>query len=117
MSTRRLALGAAAGLLLLAAGAAGQLVPLSQCGSAIPCSIPTGLRPADAAALAPNGRAAGGNTLVSVSAQIDEGLKPRVVTRGVADDASELAARIFVKRNPGIVRRTPTPTPHVSKTP
>jgi hypothetical protein len=88
-----------------------QLVPLSQCGSAMPCSLPTGLRPADAAALSPYGRVGPGNGAIAVSAGIEEGLKPRVVTRAVAEDPTERAARLFVKRNPSLSVRTPTPTP------
>lgn len=91
-----------------------QLVPLSQCGSAIPCSIPVGLRPADTAALSPYGRVGNGNTLMTISAGVDEALKPRVVTRGVAEDPSERAARLFMKRNPGLLR-APTPTPPPGK--
>jgi hypothetical protein len=101
-----------AALGLAASDAFAQLVPLSQCGAAIPCSIPTGLRPADAAALSPYGRVGNGNTLMTVSAQVDEAIRPRLITRGVAEDASERAARLFVKRNPGLLRApTPTPTP------
>jgi hypothetical protein len=92
----------------LASAAQAQLVPLSQCGAAIPCSIPVGLRPADAAALSPYARAGQGNTLISVEAVVEDGLKPRVVTRAAAEDPSERAARLFVKR---FSLRTPTPTP------
>ena len=97
--------------LAFASGARAQLVPLSQCGAAIPCSIPSGLRPADAAALSPYGRVGPGNSAISVSAGIEEGLKPRVVTRAIAEDPSERAARLFVKHNPSLAARTPTPTP------
>jgi hypothetical protein len=88
-----------------------QLVPLSQCGAAIPCSIPVGLRPADAAAVSPYARAGQGNTLISVEAAIEDGLKPKVITRAVAEDPSERAARLFVKRNPTLIMPTRTPTP------
>jgi hypothetical protein len=97
--------------LAFASGARSQLVPLSQCGAAIPCSIPSGLRPADAAALSPYGRVGPGNSAIAVSAGIEEGLKPRVVTRAIAEDPSERAARLFVKRNPHLSAHTPTPTP------
>lgn len=97
--------------LALASGARAQLVPLSQCGSAIPCSIPSGLRPADAAALSPYGRVGPGNSAIAVSAGIEQGLKPKVVTRAVAEDPTERAARLFVKRNPHLTTRTPTPRP------
>ena len=105
--------------LAFASGARGQLVPLSQCGAAIPCSIPSGLRPADAAALSPYGRVGPGNAAISVSAGIEEGLKPKVVTRAIAEDSSERAARLFVKRNPSLSTRTPTarPTPPRAQNP
>lgn len=94
-----------------ASAARAQLVPLSQCGAAIPCSIPVGLRPADAAALSPYARAGQGNALIAVEAAVEEGLKPKVVTRAVAEDPSERAARLFVKRNPSLSLPTRTPTP------
>ncbi len=95
------------------ADAGAQLVPLSQCGSALPCSIPTGLRPADAAALSPYGRVGNGNALLGVEVAGPEGFKPEVVTRGVAEDPSDRAARIFLKRNPGFAmpRTAQTPSP------
>jgi hypothetical protein len=109
---KRLTLLAALVLSAVVRDSAAQLVPLSQCGSAIPCSIPTGLRPADAAALSPYGRVGNGNTLMTVSAGVDEALRPGVITRGPAEDASERAARLFMKRNPGLLRAPrPTPTP------
>jgi hypothetical protein len=115
---RRLVLLAALGWAGLASSGAAQLVPLSQCGAAIPCSIPVGLRPADAAAVSPYGRVGNGNTLMTVSAGVDESFSPRVVTRGVAEDPSERAARLFVKRNPALLHApTPTPTPGRSTAP
>ncbi len=101
------------------ADAGAQLVPLSQCGSALPCSIPTGLRPADAAALSPYGRVGNGNTLVGVEVAGPEGFKPEVMTRGPAEDPSDRAARIFLKRNPGFAmpRTAPAPSPGVSMAP
>ena len=103
----------ALGLAAVAADAPAQtqLVPLSQCGAAIPCSIPVGLRPADAAAASPYGRVGAGNTLVSMAAAVDESLKPRVVTRAVAEDPSERAARLFLRKNPSWGLRTPAPAP------
>jgi hypothetical protein len=100
---RRTALLAAfvGALMLAAAEAHAQLVPLSDCGSAIPCNIPKGLRPADAAALSPYSRVGNGNALVGVQLVPAEGFKPEVVTRSIAEDPSERAARIFFKRNPG----------------
>jgi hypothetical protein len=106
----RLALAALVGALGVA-DAGAQLVPLSQCGSALPCSIPTGLRPADAAALSPYGRVGNGNALVGVEVAGPEGFKPEVVTRGVAEDPSDRAARIFLKRNPGFAMPRTAQTP------
>jgi hypothetical protein len=106
--------------LLGAAGEANaQLVPLSECGSAIPCNIPKGLRPADAAALSPYGRVGNGNALVGVQINPAEGFKPEVVTRSIAEDPSERAARIFFKRNPGFAmpRTAPEKDKSSSKTP
>src|SRR4051812_43932182 len=40
----------------VAAGASAQLVPVTQRNAAIPCSIPYGLRPADAAAWTPGAK-------------------------------------------------------------
>lgn len=111
---RRIPLAVLAALVgvLLAAKAGAQIVPLSQCGSAIPCSIPTGLRPADAAALSPYGRVGNGNGLMTFSAGIDDAIRPRLITRGPAEDPSDRAARLFMKRNPGLMRTAaPTPTP------
>jgi hypothetical protein len=51
------------------------------------------------------------NSAIAVSAGIEEGLRPKLVTRAVAEDPSERAARLFVKHNPALAARTPTPTP------
>jgi hypothetical protein len=75
-------------------------VPLTRCNAAIPCSIPFGLRPADAVTLSPYARTGAGNAAFSVSAGVEEGLKPRVDTPPVSEDPSDRAARLFVKRNP-----------------
>ena len=104
----RARLAALAGL-LAASTARAQLVPLSRCAAAIPCSIPFGLRPADAAALSPYSRAGGGNAGISVATGVEEGFKPRLVTRAIAEDPSERAARLFVRHNP--LSPSPTPTP------
>jgi hypothetical protein len=103
---------ASSGLLMLAAAdARAQLVPISECGAAIPCNIPKGLRPADAAALAPNGRPSGPSTAVGVKMIPAEGFKPEPVTRAIAEDPSERAARIFYRRNPGFAMPRTAPTP------
>jgi|GEM_PF-3011214 hypothetical protein len=106
-------------LMLVATEVHAQLVPLSECGSAIPCNIPKGLRPADAAALSPYSRVGNGNALVGVQLVPAEGFKPEVVTRSIAEDPSERAARIFFKRNPGFAmpRTAPTPSEPASTAP
>ena len=105
---RRLSFAAAV-FLLSATSARAQLVPLSRCNAALPCAIPFGLRPADAVAFSPDARAGQGNTAISVSAAIEEGLKPHVDVPHVSEDPAERAARLFVKRNPP-PKPTATPT-------
>jgi hypothetical protein len=102
----------------LAAAALAQLVPITRCNAAIPCNIPFGLRPADAATWTPDARQ-GQGAGISVSAGIEEGLKPRVDTRPVPEDASERAARIFLRKNPPPTTptRTGTPAPAPTATP
>src|SRR3954471_6127917 len=97
-------------LAALAASASAQLVPVTQCNAAIPCSIPMGLRPADAAAWTPGANVGHGNAVMSVSAGIEEGLKPKIDVPHVSEDPAEMAARLFVKRNP-LPTPKPTPTP------
>lgn len=99
----------AALLLASAAPVFAQIVPLSRCQAAIPCSIPFGLRPADATTFSPYART--GNAGVSVSAGVEEGLKPKLDRAPISEDPSERAARIFVMRNPYAAGPTKTPTP------
>ena len=99
----------AALLLACAPVAFSQIVPLSRCQAAIPCSIPFGLRPASATAFSPYTRT--GNVGVSVSAGVEEGLKPKLDRAPISEDPSERAARIFVMRNPYAAGPTPTRTP------
>ena len=106
----RLALAAAV-LLAVTAEAGAQLVPVTRCNSAIPCSIPFGLRPADAAAWTPGAKVGQGNTAVSVSAGVEEGLKPRIDRPPVSEDPVEAAARMYVRRNPAPPTPKPTPRP------
>ncbi len=103
--------GIFAALLLLASSAAAfaQIVPLSRCNAALPCSIPFGLRPADTVAFSPYART--GNSGVSVSAGVEEGLTPKLDRAPISEDPSERAARIFVKRNPRLAGPAPAPTP------
>jgi hypothetical protein len=110
---------------LLAAGARAQLVPIARCNAAIPCNIPIGLRPADAAAWTPDSKQGQGAVPISVSTGIEDGLKPKIDTRAVSEDPSERAARIFLRRNPAPATSpkpkaasapvpTPAPTPRPS---
>ncbi len=98
--------GAAAIVMVLASSGAlrAQLVPLSRCHAAFPCSVPYGLRPADAAANLPD--AGYGNTLVGIG--VDGALKPRMITWPISGDPVDDAARLYVKKNP-LKPRTPTP--------
>jgi len=102
----RRASAAAILLISIAAAARAQLVPITRCQAAIPCSIPYGLRPADAAAWTPGARVGQGNTAISIG--VDDRLKPEVQTPHVSEDPTERAARIFMRRNP---LPTPRPTP------
>ena len=103
----------AALLLAFAPALFAQIVPLSRCQAAIPCSIPFGLRPADATAFSPYART--GNVGISVSAGVEEGLKPKLDRIPVSEDPSERAARIFVMRNPYALGPTKTPTPRAPR--
>lgn len=108
MSRRRIAASAVL-LAAVAAGAAAQLVPVTRCNGALPCSIPYGLRPADAAAWTPGAQVGQGNTALSVSTGIEQ-LNPKIDMRPAPQDPSEFAARIYVKKNP-LPKTTPGPTP------
>ena len=104
---------AAIGMLLASSGALrAQLVPLSRCHAAFPCSVPYGLRPADAAANLPD--AGYGNTLIGVG--VDNALKPRIIGSPLSSDPVEDAARLYVKKNP-LKARTPTPRPDAKPLP
>jgi hypothetical protein len=99
---------------LFAAGARAQLVPIARCNAAIPCNIPIGLRPADAAAWTPDSKQGQGAVPISVSTGIEDGLKPKIDTRTVSEDPSERAARIFLRRNPA---PAPSPKPKAASAP
>ncbi len=106
---RRAALVGLAGFVALASGAAAQLVPVSTCHAALPCSIPYGLRPADAVQnLANNANGGPGNTAFSLG--LNGNMNVRLITP-ISEDPSEAAARIFVRKNPLLVKPTPVPTP------
>ena len=106
---RRAALFGLAGFLALAAGADAQLVPVSTCHAALPCSIPYGLRPADAVQnLANNANGGPGNTAMTLG--INSNMQVRLV-KPISEDPTDFAARLFVKKNPHLVKPTPAPTP------
>ncbi len=106
---RRAAFVGLAASVCIAAGAFGQLVPVSTCHAALPCSIPYGLRPADAVQnLANNANGGPGNT--AMIAGLNDRLSVRLV-KPVSEDPTEYAARIFVRKNPRPVKPTPAPTP------
>ncbi|HKD20348.1 MAG TPA: hypothetical protein VKG23_21040 [Thermoanaerobaculia bacterium] len=110
---KRVALLAAVGFAGLSAVARAQLVPLTRCQAAFPCSMPYGLRPADAVMNLPDARL--GNTLVS--AAVDGALKPRLVAPPHdSSDFAEDAARLFVRKNPLAPTSTPTPAPTATPT-
>jgi hypothetical protein len=114
---------AAATLLLGAVWAApmsAQLVPVTRCNAAIPCNIPYGLRPADAAAWTPGANVGQGNTAVSVSTDFTNGLAPKIDRPPVSEDPVEAAARMYVRKYPSpgatppakpAAKAVPTPTP------
>jgi len=110
---RSVVAAAAAVLLVTTASARAQLVPITRCNSAIPCNIPTGLRPADAAAWTPGNNLGQGNTGISVSSGLDNGIHPKVDRPPVSEDPVEAAARMYVRRYPagGTPRPTTVPTP------
>ena len=104
---KRVAQLAAMALVALAGTAAAQLVPLTRCQAAFPCSVPYGLRPADAVVNLTDARL--GNTLVGGA--VDGALKPRLVAPHASSDPAEDAARLYVRKNPLPPTSTPTPAP------
>ncbi len=105
---RRAALAGLAGFLALTASATAQLVPISTCHAALPCSIPYGLRPADSVQNLANANGGPGNTALSLG--LHDNMKIQLI-KPISDDPSEYAARLFVKKNPRLVKPTPAPTP------
>lgn len=110
---------AAAALFLTAATAASsraQIVPITRCNAAIPCNIPYGLRPADAAGWTPGSNVGQGHTGMSLSTNFTDGLVPKVDRPPVSEDPVEAAARMYVRKYPApattkLARPAPTPTP------
>jgi hypothetical protein len=103
---RRAALLAVVGLTAAATTASAQLVPLARCHAAFPCSVPYGLRPADAVTNLPD--AGIGNSLIGIELGAN-GFKPRLAVAPVSEDPAESAARMYVHRNPLAFKKTPTP--------
>jgi len=124
---RRVALAAAAFLATIAstAPALAQIVPITRCNAAIPCNIPYGLRPADAAGWTPGSNVGQGHTGMSLSTDFTDGLKPKIDRHPVSEDPVEAAARMYVRKFPAPATRkspgasvesrqlkpTPRPTP------
>ena len=118
---------AAAALLLIVAAAApaflfAQIVPITRCNAAIPCNIPYGLRPADAAGWTPGSNVGQGNTGISMSTNFADGLLPKIDKPPISEDPVEAAARMYVRKypyqgaapKPAVAPRpaaVPTPTP------
>jgi hypothetical protein len=104
-------------LLVFVAAAAplfAQIVPITRCNAAIPCNIPYGLRPADAAGWTPGSNVGQGNTGISMSTNFTDGLLPKIDKPPVSEDPVETAARMYVRKFPAPAttkRPTPTPTP------
>ena len=115
---------AAAALVLLAAAApalmSAQIVPVTRCNGAIPCNIPYGLRPADAAGWTPGSNVGQGNTGISMSTNFQDGLLPKIDKPPISEDPVEAAARMYVRKYPApgsssskttAPKPTPVPTP------
>lgn len=102
-----------------------QLVPITRCNSAIPCNIPYGIRPADAAGWTPGSNVGQGNTALSMSTNFTDGLMPKIDKPPVSEDPVEAAARMYVRKypapattkktqesaNPPAAKPTPAPAP------
>ena len=101
-SMRRIAFVAALGLIAAAAPSPvfAQLVPITRCNSAIPCNIPYGLRPADAAAWTPGNNLGQGNTAMSMSTDFTNGIAPKIDKPPISEDPVEAAARMYVRKYP-----------------
>ncbi len=95
----------------VAAAAAGQLVELTRCHAATPCSIPFGLRPSGSVANNPFANTGPGNAAIGVGTGLDGGFKLHWIRAPVSQDPVESAARLYVKKNPLKLRTVSTPTP------
>src|SRR5262245_37139782 len=97
---RRMALSAMLGVLAAAAPVYAQLVPITRCNAAIPCNIPCGLRPADAAGWTPGNNLGQGNTAMSLSTDFTNGITPKIDKPPISEDPVEAAARMYVRKYP-----------------
>ena len=91
------------GVILFFAAAAqvsAQLVPITRCNAAIPCNIPYGLRPADAAGWTPGNNLGQGHTGMSMSTDFSNGIVPQIDRHPVSEDPVEAAARMYVRKYP-----------------
>ncbi len=95
----------------------GQLVPITRCNSAIPCNIPYGLRPADAAGWTPGSNVGQGNTGISMSTNFSDGILPKIDKPPVSEDPVEAAARMYVRKYPAPSSAASAPKRAVSPTP
>jgi hypothetical protein len=118
MRLRALAAAAIFSFLAAAAPAPAQIVPVTRCNAAIPCNIPYGLRPADAAGWTPGANVGQGNTGISMSTNFADGLLPQIDKPPVSEDPVEAAARMYVRKYPAPAttklpasKAVPAPTP------
>ena len=89
-----------------------QIVPITRCNAAIPCNIPYGLRPADAAGWTPGSNVGQGNTAISLSNNFTDGVLPKIDRPPISEDPVEAAARMYVRKYPA---PNPAPKPPPSK--
>jgi hypothetical protein len=113
-------LARAAAVLLLSAASVpavvlAQIVPVTRCNAAIPCNIPYGLRPADAAGWTPGANVGQGNTAVSLSTDFTNGLAPKIDRPPLSEDPVEAAARMYVRRYPAPGTPKPVSTKPAAK--
>ena len=96
-----------------------QLVPITRCNSAIPCNIPYGLRPADAAGWTPGSNVGQGHTGISMSTNFSDGLLPKIDKPPVSEDPVEAAARMYLRKYPappaGTKKSPDSPKPAAAK--
>ena len=94
-----------------------QIVPITRCNAAIPCNIPYGLRPADAAGWTPGSNVGQGNTGISMSTNFTDGLVPKIDKPPISEDPVEAAARMYVRKYPAQAPAKPARRPRRPPTP